>query len=84
MPDTAPCVAAAAVAAAEARKKDQVNDDPEWWKKKGGEELESALAKAAALGDSPVRLVDAHFLVELNKRGGRLARRRQIQARRQI
>ena len=73
-----PIVAAAVAAAVEARKKDVVDEHEEAWKEYGGHELEAALAKDEALGDSAVRLVDARVLVELDKRGGRLVRRQQL------
>ena len=36
------------------------------------------LAQLEALGGSPVRLVDARFLIELAERGGRLCRRQDL------
>ena len=71
-------VAAAAAAAAEARKQIMEGDEEDWWTEYGGDELEAALAKDATLGDSAVRLLDARFLIELSKRGGRLACRQQL------
>ena len=43
-----------------------------------GARLEAALTKDEELGDSAVRLLDARFIVELAKRGGRLVRRQEL------
>ena len=43
-----------------------------------GAALEPALRVDEALGGSPVRLVDARFLIELAERGGRLCRRQDL------
>ena len=48
------------------------------WKEKDGAALEPALRVDEALGGSPVRLVDARFLIELAERGGRLCRRQDL------
>ena len=62
--------AAAAVAAAgrELEKDDGVAQ-------KGGADLESALQVDPEHGDSPVALIDARYIVELWKRGGKILRR---------
>ena len=48
------------------------------WQFHGGATLEPALRVDEALGGSPVRLVDARFLIELAERGGRLCRRQDL------
>ena len=67
--------AAAAVAAAEPLK---LNEDDEFWRKKGGADLESALQVDPDHGDSPVALIDARYIVELWKRGGKILRRQDL------
>ena len=67
--------AAAAVAAAEPLKLEK-ND--EWWREKGGADLESALQVDPEHGDSPVALIDARYIVELWKRGGKILRRQDL------
>ena len=70
-------VAAAAVCDAPPLKLDE---EQFWWKKYGAA-FESALTHDEALGGSPVRLVDARFLVALAKvEGGRLVRRQDLPA----
>ena len=69
-------VAAAAAAALAARKKDRTRNEMPW--RQYGAELEAVLATDAALGDSPVKLVDARFLIELHARGGLLVRRQEL------
>jgi hypothetical protein len=76
--ENASIVAAAAAAAAEARKLDKKDEGQEAWKKHDGAQLETALATDVVHYDSPVRLIDARFLIELHKRGGRLCRRQEI------
>ena len=44
----------------------------------GGTALEPALRVDEELGGSPVRLVDARFIVELAERGGKLCRRQDL------
>ena len=68
-------VEAAVAVAVAARKEDTVDEGQQAWQEHGGAKLEAALEKDAALGDSAVRLVDARFLIELHKQGGRLPRR---------
>ena len=78
--------AAAAVRAApietflrESEKKWEKWKENEWaWKEFDGAALEPALRVDEALGGSPVRLVDARFLIELAERGGRLCRRQDL------
>ena len=53
-------------------------EDEGYWKACGGAALEPALRVDEALGGSPVRLVDARFLIELAERGGRLCRRQDL------
>ena len=67
--------AAAAVAAAEPLK---LKEDDEWWRDKGGADLESALQVDPDHGDSPVALIDARYIVELWKRGGKILRRQDL------
>ena len=78
--------AAAAVRAApietflrESERKWEKWKENEWaWKEFDGAALEPALRVDEALGGSPVRLVDARFLIELADRGGRLCRRQDL------
>ena len=67
--------AAAAVAAAEPLK---LRDDDKEWREKGGADLESALQVDPEHGDSPVALIDARYIVELWKRGGKILRRQDL------
>ena len=71
-------IAAAAAAAAEARQQDEKDEDCFAWKEYDSAKLEAALTKDEELGDSAVRLLDARFIVELDKRGGRLVRRQDL------
>lgn len=48
------------------------------WKKFDGALIESELSVVENLGESPVRLVDARFLIELEKRGGIFIRRQDL------
>ena len=52
--------------------------DLENWNYNGGEELVSALEYDEELGDSPVALVDARYLISLADQGGILPRRQQL------
>ena len=74
--EAAICSAALEVAAAAVREApiERFLEDETWWKKYDGAALEPALRVDEALGGSPVRLVDARFLIELAERGGRLCR----------
>ena len=67
--------AAAAVAAAEPLK---LNKDDGHWRRNHGADLESALQVDPEHGDSPVALVDARFIVERWKRGGKIPRRQDL------
>jgi len=76
-------VAAAAAAVAEARPLQEWEGDEEEeapWDEYNGARLEPALRVDESLGDSPVKLVDARFLIELAKRGGTLCRRQDLPA----
>ena len=88
-----PIVAQAAAAVAEAAKVDKLFEGETWeyygisrkyrtteapWKVLDGVDLEAALTASDELGGAPVRLLDARFIVELNKRGGSLCRRQAI------
>ena len=55
-----------------------LEEDEAVWEVLDGEALEPALRVDEALGGSPVRLVDARFLIELAERGGRLCRRQDL------
>ena len=88
------CVTKAAEEIAKMAVKDQLNDGfrhwddvqnvdtylspEENWVKQGGNDFDASLAVDAALGGSPVRLVDARFLVILAQLGARLPRRQDI------
>ena len=67
--------AAAAVAAAEPLK---LEEDDMIWRSDGGADLESALQVDPEHGDSPVALIDARYIVELWKRGGKILRRQDL------
>lgn len=54
--------------------------DLEYWNYNGGEELVSALEYDEALGDSPVALVDARYLISLADQGRILPRRQELPA----
>ena len=67
--------AAAAVAAAEPL---ELVEDDFVWRDRGGASLESALQVDPDHGDSPVALIDARYIVELWKRGGKILRRQDL------
>ena len=67
--------AAAAVAAAEPLK---LEEEDGFWQRNGGADLESALQVDPEHGDSPVALIDARYIVELWKRGGKILRRQDL------
>ena len=69
-------IAAAAAAAMAARKKDERDDEA--WTKHSGTKLEAALTPDATHGDSPVRALDARFLIALHESGGVLCRRQDL------
>ena len=60
------------------KRKDGVEEEEVFWECYNGAALEPALRVDEALGGSPVRLVDARFLIELAERGGRLCRRQDL------
>jgi len=68
------------IAGAAAVCKDDWHQDrrKEAWTEFNGSVLETALTVVEELGQSPVRLVDARFIVELAKRSGRLPRRQDL------
>ena len=66
---------AAHESAAERAEKQHWNEDDQTWSEFDGGQLESALAVDESLGDSPVRLLDARFLIRLADRGGWLRSR---------
>ena len=68
--------AAAAVRAAPIER--FLEENERFWEAYDGAALEPALRVDEALGGSPVRLVDARFLIELAERGGRLCRRQDL------
>jgi len=78
-PVPATCSAARAAAAAAVRAKPIEGFLEEgWWERYGGAALEPALRVDKELGDSPVRMVDARYIIELGERGGRLCRRQDL------
>ena len=50
------------------------------WRELRGDELEQSLTVLPDLGDAPIRLVDARYVVRLAKKGGRLPRRQELPA----
>ena len=68
----------AAAAAVRAAPIETFLEEDEYWEENNGAALEPALRVDEALGGSPVRLVDARFLIELAERGGRLCRRQDL------
>ena len=68
----------AAAAAVRAAPIERFLRDKRVWEELDGAALEPALRVDEALGGSPVRLVDARFLIELAERGGRLCRRQDL------
>jgi hypothetical protein len=73
-------VTAAAASAAAAAKEDEVyaDDTEEAWVDGEGSSLEPLLAEDPELGQSPVRLLDARFLIALAKAGGHLMSRQEL------
>ena len=71
-------LSAAAAAVRAAPIESFLEKDEAAWKRLDGAALEPALRVDEALGGSPVRLVDARFLIELAERGGRLCRRQDL------
>ena len=59
-------------------KKLKLEKNDKEWRKKGGGALESALQVDPEHGDSPVALIDARYIVELWKRGGKILRRQDL------
>ena len=55
-----------------------VDDTEHAWSVCAGAELETWLKLEPELGDSPIRLVDARFLVSLARQGGQLCRRQEL------
>ena len=55
-----------------------LENDDEYWRNYNGAALESALQADPEHGDSPVRLVDARYIVELSRRGGKIVRRQEL------
>ena len=82
------CFAAAAAAAAATRATDEADAEERAWSAslvrwhphESGSRLEPLLRVDETLGDSPVALVDARFLIALSKRNGRLDRRQGLPA----
>ena len=68
---------AAAAAMAEALPYEDDKSE-EAWKELGGASFEAELRVDEALGGSPVRLVDARFIIELERQGGILVRRQDL------
>ena len=56
----------------------KLEEDDRIWRKNGGADLESALQVDPEHGDSPVALIDARYIVELWKRGGKILRRQDL------
>ena len=82
--DAALIMAAAAREAAIARNviksNPYANEDTSTWTDFDGASLEPLLRVDEALGDSPVRLLDARFLIKLSERGGWLTARQNLPA----
>ena len=80
-PPAVDLLATLAATASKQRAKDTLLDERELagsWTKHEGAELEVLLAADSMLGDSPVALIDARFLVALAKAGGLLRRRQDL------
>ena len=75
--ENAKLVAAAGEAVAKAEPL-ELREDDTWWREFDGAALESALEADPEHGDSPVKLVDARYIVELSKRGGKIVRRQEL------
>ena len=75
--ENAKIVAAAGEAVAKAEPLELDANDEEW-RDKNGAALESALEADPEHGDSPVKLVDARYIVELSRRGGKIVRRQEL------
>jgi hypothetical protein len=74
-------VAVAATEAARMRSEDPCEWEQDAWTNCDGEGLEQLLLADKELGNiSPVRLLDARFLIEVARRGGRLHRRQDLPA----
>ena len=71
---------AAAQAALYDRRRDDTDGSQKAWLGCDGARLEAALRIDEELGDSPMKLLDARFLIELYKRGGTLRRRQELPA----
>ena len=76
--ENAKLVAAAGEAVAKAEPLKLREDDELWREFLDGAALESALRADPEHGDSPVKLVDARYIVELSKRGGKIVRRQEL------
>lgn len=77
--DVAVAAAAAATAARAAEEEEAIDvNDEGVWTSHGGTELEPSLTIDPQLGDSPVKLLDARFLIELSARGGTLRCRQEL------
>ena len=76
--ENAKIVAAAGEAVAKAEPLKLREDDELWREFLDGAALESAQRADPEHGDSPVRLVDARYIVELSKRGGKIVRRQEL------
>ena len=67
--------AAASIAAAPPLSED---NNQTAWRRYSGSKLEPMLTEIKQLGDSPVALIDARFIIELARRGGRFRRRQDL------
>lgn len=72
------CVAKAAEELVAMVESDELAERTGWALELGGDEFDDALSEDAALGGSPVRLVDARFLIALARAGGVLLRRQDL------
>ena len=71
-------IASATASAASARLGYARDEQERAWRQYDGEALESLVRVDLELGDSPVRLLDARFLISLAEQGGRLPRRQDV------
>jgi hypothetical protein len=73
-----PNISSLAMQVAQTRSRDKYDPRERMWKNFNGAGLEALLTVDPELGESPVALVDARFLIALAQSGGRLVRRQDL------